>query len=185
MIISHYIHTKLGKTTEFRIEKASKKDLPEIIELFKKVASVTNPEWFSTTEEKIQTSILNPNNFPIIVKHQNKIVGFGVAIRTPNKIYPLCQDLYDVNCDLPKGNFAGLHNMFVDPDYRSLGLQKAIINTLCKEIGFYGIDSVIATVHPDNIFSANNFINAGFVIANDKPVDKFNSKRNYWIKIIV
>lgn len=185
MITSYYVYTKHGHSTEFSIEKTSEKDLPEIIELFKKVISTTNPEWFCTTKEKIQSSILNPNSFPIIVKHKGKIVGFGVAIRTPNQTYPLCQDLYNANCNIPKGNYAGIHNIFIDPDYRGLGLQKAIINTLCREIAFYNTDVVIATVHPDNIFSVNNFINTGFVMANNKPLDKYNSKRNYWIKIIV
>jgi L-amino acid N-acyltransferase YncA len=185
MIASYYACTKFGKTIEFNIEKTSEKDLPEIIELFKKVASTTEPEWFYTSKEKIQDSVLNPNSFPIIIKHEGKIVGFGVAIRTPNQIYPLCQDLYNANYNIPKGDYAGLHNIFVDPDYRGLGLQKAIINALCKEIAFCGTDIVIATVHPDNIFSVNNFVGTGFTMANNKPIDKFNSKRNYWIKIIV
>lgn len=75
-----------------------------------------------------------------------------------------------------------LDTVFVDPDYRGFGMQKVLINVLCSWSATLGKRHIAATVHPENRFSAKNFIESGFALITQSPIAKYDSQRNIFTK---
>jgi L-amino acid N-acyltransferase YncA len=182
---SYYFCDKNGKDREFIINDAKPEDLNEIVKVLRLVRESVYSEWFGTTDGHIAESVIDNEGFAIVVRHEGKIVGFGSAIAVGEKANALANDLVENNIEFPKGKNSELHHIFVHPGVRGYGLQRALINTLCNEAASRGSDIIFAVCHPENIYSVRNFDKCGFIRANDEPINKYNSKRDYWFKIIV
>ena len=63
----------------------------------------------------------------------------------------------------------------VHPDYRGLGLQKKLMQEAEAYAAGSGQRILLATVHPDNRYSLNNFIRQGYTV--EKQLPKYGSVR--------
>jgi ribosomal protein S18 acetylase RimI-like enzyme len=182
---TYYFHSKERKNLEFIINDARPEDLAEIVKVFRLVRESVYSEWFDTLESNIAKPVIDNEGFAVVVRHEGKIVGFGSAITTGKKANILANDLIKRDVKIPQGKNSELHDIFVHPGLRGYGLQRAIINTLCDEAASRGTDITFVAAHPENIYRICNFEKCGFIKANEEPIDKCKSKRDYWFKIIV
>jgi ribosomal protein S18 acetylase RimI-like enzyme len=182
---SYYAQNKKGKELEFIINDAKPEDFNEIVKNFRLIQDSVYPEWFHTSEGDIAKSVIDNEGFALVVRYDGKIVAFGSAATTGERANTLAEELTNYNIKIPKGKNAEIHDIFVHHGLRGYGLQKILIDVLCDEAASRGSDIVFVTVHPENIYSSRNFDKCGFIRANSEPLTKYNSKRDYWFKIIV
>lgn len=63
----------------------------------------------------------------------------------------------------------------VHPDYRGLGLQRALIQNAQRELSGSGEKILLCTVHPENRYSLENVQKQGYII--QKKLEKYGSVR--------
>ncbi len=153
-------------------------DIDEILALQDKVHSaMAKKEWFANTSRTELESAFERKYPAVAVESSKKTVAFAYLILSPDNSQSLCQ-YADFDIKPYFGNDCVLDTVFVDPDYVGYGIQSLLIDFLTNLAFENGKTSVWATVHPDNIFSSQNFIKCGFVKANSKPVEKHGGLRD-------
>lgn len=94
------------------------------------------------------------------VKHNDKIVAFGMLYCAADTDENLAKGLDDVSIDLHK--VANVKVIIVLPQYRGNGLQCYLINKLEEHAKKCGMKTLMATVSPLNNYSLDNFIACGY-----------------------
>lgn len=181
----YYCQNKDGKEQEFIVRSATQSDLIEILKLYKYILKDVYPEWFSSSEDMIAEAVMSKENEAIVVIHNNRIVAFGDVFCDEKFGNKLKDILLKKNIEIPNGRYCMIDDIFVHQGYRGFGLQKVLLNELCRSATDKGKDVALLTVHPNNYFSENNIDKAGFIKVNEKPLTTNKRKRNYWLKIVV
>ena len=57
-----------------------------------------------------------------------------------------------------------IDSIMIKQEYRGHHLQRQILKLLEKRARELNLDGLVTTVHPDNIYSKNNFVNSGYDI---------------------
>ncbi len=81
---------------------------------------------------------------------------------------------------LPNGNYMLVGSIMVKDKYRGYGLQSQMLEYANKRAQDLKMDGLVATVHPDNIYSLNNFLNEGYQILH--VLNIYGGIRNVMIK---
>lgn len=90
------------------------------------------------------------------MKHNDELIGLAV-----------------VTCDIPEvlkeynikdSNMMLIDSIMIKQEYRGHHLQRQILKLLEKRARELNLDGLVTTVHPDNIYSKNNFVNSGYDI---------------------
>lgn len=147
---------------EFIIEKASIKNLDEILSLFKTTIEKTCSKDYNESQIHAWTSSINNpkkwiqrinNQYFIIVKEANKIVGFG----------SIEEDYLDL--------------LFVHPDYLRKGIASLILKKLTSEIRKKGITTLrtFASKTAVGFFKSKHFkiIRENKIMINDVEIINF------------
>lgn len=176
---------KTEESRNLRIIRSSLNDRDAIIGLQNQIAtSMEHPEWYSSaTEDDIQTALKEPQNYACVqVCDDERLVAFAYIILNPSPEQDMNQDLKAHGLPYVEKDQCVLETVFVDPDYRGFGIQSTLIRILCSWAATLGKRQMIATVHPNNNYSADNFEKNGFSPATPKPISKYGSERNIFTK---
>lgn len=102
------------------------------------------------------------------VEDEGKIIAFVVLILDPlNAVL----EEYKLDSD----NIAVLDSIMVDEKYRGNKFQKQLEEYITKLAVKNKNKALVATVHPDNIYSLNNLLNDGYKIIN--KINIYNGQR--------
>lgn len=132
------------------IHVIDKNELDKLI-LFQKeiIDNMNNKEWFvPLTEEEFLTPIEGKDN-AYFFTYDNEIIGLLV----------LTCDIPDVleEYKLPKGDYMLIDSVMVKDEYRGYGLQREMLKFAYDRARMLNMDGLVATIHPDNLYSLNNF----------------------------
>lgn len=165
----------------FDILIVEKSDIKNILALQDSVVeSVNKKEWFvPSTRAELELAFSKPDEFIALkAECENKIIAFSYIILKPDESNDISFDiktLHNKNCCV-------YETVFVSPLYRGYGLQSKLISMLTDIAKEKGKEYIVATVHPDNIYSSANFIKNGYSKLNDTPLSKYGSVRDYYSK---
>ncbi len=165
----------------FIITVAQNSDIENILSLQKSVVeSINIKEWFvPSTKTELELAFSRPQEFVMLkVERENKLVAFSYIILNPDESNDISRDIED----LKNKNCCVYETVFVSPECRGCGLQRELISKLTDIAKQNGKDFIVATVHPDNIYSSSNFIKNGYKKLNDLPISKYGSVRDYYGK---
>ncbi len=139
----------LNKNIE--IITATEKDIELLLNFQNSIINeMPNKEFFKPlTKEEFLKPIKEKDNV-YILKHNNEIIGLFVA--TCN-----IDDLLE-EYKLKKDNYLLIDSIMIKKEYRGSKLQKQILKYLYNKAKEMNINYIVATVHPNNIYSLNNFI---------------------------
>lgn len=137
--------------TEDRVEEALKFQ-KEIID------AMDNKEYFCPlTKEEFLEPIKGRDNV-YFLKYNNKTIGLFVA-----------------TCDIPEvlteyqlknNNVLLIDSIMIREEFRGYGLQRQVLTYLYNRAKELKLDGLVATVHPDNIYSLNNLLYSNYKIIN-------------------
>lgn len=142
-----------------KVEIITNDRLDEVI-CFQKdiIDNMENKEFFCPlTKEEFLVAINGRDNV-YFLKFNDEVIGLFVAT---------C-DIDDVISEyqLDNNNVMLIDSIMISENYRGRGLQRKILNYLEIRAKELNVDSLVATVHPDNIYSLNNFLVEGYQIIN-------------------
>ena len=161
---------------DIRIHIIEKTELDKLL-LFQKniIDNMKYKEWFvPLTQEEFLTPIEGRDN-AFFLTYDNEIIGLLV----------LTCDIPDVleEYKLPKGTYMLIDSIMVKDEYRGHGLQRKMLQFAYKRAKKLKMDGLVATIHPDNLYSLNNFY-----VENYKLLHKLNihgGPRNIVIKNVI
>lgn len=161
----------IGKDIDIRIQK--KEDLNTILSFQKNIIdNMTNKEWFvPLTKEEFLTPI-DGNDNAYLLYNKEEIVG--LLVLTCN-IEDILKEYH-----LPKGNYMLIDCIMVKEKYRGHGLQREMLKFAYKRATNLHMDGLVATIHPDNKYSLDNFLEEGYKILHVSVVH--GGTRNIMIK---
>ena len=141
-----------------------------------KIASVNDMEVIFNFQDEVLKAMINREFF--VPLNYNEVLD---AINN-GKIYLLyfeceliglcvlnCKPKYDIISEYKLSdneNVGILDSVMIKREFRGSKLQKQIIEYIDKDIVDYGLKSVVATVHPDNVWSLNNLLDSNYEIIN-------------------
>ena len=181
----YYEFSRKDTQKALRIIRPAPTDQEAILTLQKRVVdSMAAPQWFfPSTETEIHAALTQPQKYlSVQICSGSQTVAFACIKLEPTPEEDVYLDLEAHGIPCPTSKRCLLDTVFVDPDYRGYGIQKTLIEILCSWAATLGKRHICATVHPENRFSANNFINSGFHLVTETPISKYNSQRNVFTK---
>lgn len=115
------------------------------------------------TDDEFLTSIRGRDNVYLFICN-NTIIGLLV----------ITCDIPDVLFDyeLPSDNYMLIDSIMVKEEYRGHSLQKQMLKFAYDRAKELKMDGLVATVHPENIYSLNNFIAEGYINLHTKKFMK-------------
>ena len=163
---------------DFNIENITlhvieKNELDKLL-LFQKsiIDKMKYKEWFvPLTEEEFLTPIEGRDN-AYFFTYNNEIIGLLV----------LSCDIPDVleEYRLPKGDYMLIDSVMVKDEYRGFGLQQQMLDFAYERAIKLGVDGLVASIHPDNRYSMDNFIKQKYELLHVLTIH--GGKRNVMIK---
>ena len=166
---------------EIKILRVDASDIENILALQRAVTeNIKIKEWFvPSTKAELELAFSHPEKFPALkVLYKNELIAFSYIILNPDESNDIARDLENENLQ----NCCVYETVFVSPLYRGNGLQSLLISKLTDIAKQNGKDFIVATVHPQNIFSSSNFIKNGYTKLNNAPLTKYGSVRDYYGK---
>ncbi len=152
-------------------------DIDKYIEFYNYVKdNMEHPEWLGDfTKEDFESMLLN--NSKIWLYYINDIIVCSMMFIPSKK-----RSLEKLEIELDYNIVAEYGPIMVNPEYIGNSLQYQMLKVLDE----YTIDNeykyAVTTIHPDNIYSINNFIKDDFKIVNQKEFKR--GKRNIYLKIL-
>lgn len=158
-------YKKIYGKGDFTLKKASKEDIDEIIKLKLDVyEKLENKDWYEVvgTTKEFLSELLDKGGLLLkaTLANSSRIVAFLMVKNKIKKDGSLSKLIKDINPD----ECAEMCNSAVLPEFRGNKLQRRLI-LMAEKIMLNehsNIKCSIATVHPDNVFSINSFINLGY-----------------------
>lgn len=142
-----------------KLVEATKNDINELLSFQDKIIKKMNNLWFMPlTYQEFEDAI----NFGKVyfMYSENDIAGLAVLNCYPKKEII---DEYLLDDTL---NVGILDSIMVEEKYRGSKLQLQIMNYLEEYAKNLKLKQIVATVHPDNNYSINNFLKANYQIIN-------------------
>jgi hypothetical protein len=131
----------------------------------------------SLSDEEIENAL--SKHLPFGLFENERLASFSLLILNPEGTADLSRDLVKFN---ETENNAVIDCMFTSPAYRGYEMQRFLISASIFAATRNKKERVFATVSPQNIFSANNFLKSGFqVVATQK---KYGFMRDYFMFVI-
>lgn len=113
-------------------------------------------EWFKPLKEEEFLTPLKDQGNDYIFTYKKEVIALLV----------LTCNIEDILKDykLPEGNYMLIDSIMVKENFRGYGLQRQMLKLAYKKAKEQKQDGLVATVHPDNIYSLNNFLKEGYQI---------------------
>lgn len=170
------------KEMQFDFRMAEAKDLPAIMKLMMEAkAEVPNPDWFETDDEEFAEKHISEEGFTILAEHEGKIAAL-MLVRIPGKHEDNLGEYLNLD-EEEMEKVAHLETAVVSAEFQGNRLQYRLFCMAEEMVQERNCRYLMATVHPDNIFSLNNMKKLGMECAAE--VEKYGGKRRYvmWRKI--
>lgn len=145
-----------------KLVKPQIKDLKKIINFQSNVIDDMERKDFFTplTKEEIVYPLEN-NGIVYILFDKDLMVGlFILTINPPQEIIEEYK-LYD-NTDV-----SIFDSIMIDKNYQGSGLQRQGMEIIYNEAKKLNVKKIVATVHPENIYSSRNFDSLGYKVINE------------------
>ena len=145
-----------------KLVKAQINDLKEIINFQSNIINEMERKDFFTplTKEEFVYPLEN-NGVVYMLFDKDLMIGlFILTINPPQEIIKEYK-LYD-NTDV-----AILDSVMIDKNYRGSGLQRQGMEIIYNAAKKLNVKKIVATVHPENIYSSRNFDNSGYKVINE------------------
>lgn len=168
----------------FKITVAQRSDIENILVLQNNIVENINiKEWFvPSTKSELELAFSRPQEFVMLkVEQENKLVAFSYIILNPDESNDISRDIKS----LQNKNCCVYETVFVSPECRGCGLQSELISRLTEIAKQNGKEFIVATVHPDNVYSSSNFIKNGYEKLTPTPLSKYGSVRDYYGKVLL
>lgn len=124
------------------------------------INKMEHKEFFTPlTEEEFLEPINGIGNVYMLFYHK-EMIGLFVLNASPSK-----EIISEYNLENPT-NIGIFDSIMIKEKYRGYGLQRQCISYLDKKAKKYNLKEIIATVHPDNKYSLNNFLKMKYQITN-------------------
>lgn len=150
---------KLVVNQNVEIKVLKEEDLEDILSFQQEIINeMEHKEWFvPLTEEEFLTPIRNKDNVYFLI-HDKEIIGLLV----------LTCDIPEVleEYKLPSDNYMLIDSVMVKKKYRGQKLQKQMLKFAFKRALEQKVEGLVATIHPDNVYSLNNFIDEDYICIN-------------------
>lgn len=160
----------------FIIRKANGLDLKRIMEIMNTVQnSIKQKEWFVPDNEEYVYRHLSHDGFIIVAEREDKICGFFL-VHIPGKGHENMG--YDIN--LPPNKLekvAHMDSVAILPEFRGNHLQSLLLKQAECILKSKGFTCFLATVHPENKYSLQNFLSSGYGVK--KTVKKYGGLIRY------
>ena len=142
-----------------KIEIVTEERLNEVLNFQKEIIDNMNRKDFfcPLTEEEFLTPMKKQDNV-YFLKYNTEIIGLFVATCNIPDVLKEYQ--------LKNNNVMLIDSIMIKEEYRGNKLQIKILNYLYNRAKELKLDGLVATIHPENIYSLNNFINDGYEIIN-------------------
>ena len=154
-------HSFTGNYSEmtYTVRSVTEADVDAILSLQACVKlNLPNPAFLCTAaREEIEDSIRN--DFCIGVFDGERIIAFSILV-----VNRPCEANLGQKLGFPPEECVTFEIVFVHPDCRGLGMQRFFIEEREKLARRLGAKRGFSTVAPDNFFSLNNILGAGFSI---------------------
>lgn len=149
-------------------------NVDEYIKYYEMIKStMTNPEWLGDFDKKSILSLISNGANIWMYFDEDIFVSSIMYIPGDSDMNTICS----LEENIPTCECGPL---FVNPDYRGLGLQKEMLNILED---YSECNYVITTVHPNNEYCINNFIGSDYEFV--KTCHFKRGPRNIYIKKIL
>lgn len=143
-----------------KISKLELSDLDSYISFESLVkSSMEHPEWLGDFSKDDYNFLLNNNSYIFVWTINNEIAASGMIMPSREQDLPKF-----FSSELNYKEVIDFGPQMVNPKYIGNGLQQNIINYLQHFSKNIGYKYALATVHPDNIYSKNNFFKTHFEI---------------------
>ena len=120
------------------------------------IGEMDNKEWFTPLNRQEFTTPIEGRDNVYFLKYNDELIGLVVATCD----VPETLKEYDLEDD----NMMLVDSIMIKKEFRGHHLQKQILELLEKRTRELGLDGLVATVHPDNIYSKNNFVDCGYSV---------------------
>lgn len=159
------------------LKYAEEKDLDAILDFQMNVINdMSRKEFFMPLTKEEFLYPINNNGRVALLYDNNIIIGLCVlTINPPSDII----DEYKLNDNI---GVAILDSVMIKQEYRGSKLQKQVMNIIEEEAKEKKVKAIVATIHPDNVYSLNNFIDTDYDIIN--KIFIHNGERLILYKII-
>ena len=143
-----------------KIEIAEKEMVDEALRFQKKIIdNMEKKNYFCPlTKEEFLTPILGRDNVYFLTV-KNKIIGLFVATCDIDNIL--------TDYQIENKNVLLIDSIMIKEEYRGNGFQRKILNFLFERAKELNVEGLIATVHPNNKYSLNNFLLEEYKIINE------------------
>lgn len=150
---------------DFILEKASKEDIDEIVKLKLDVyENLENKDWYEVagTTEKFLNELLDNGGLLLkaTITNSSRIVAFLMVKNKIKKDGDVLKSIKNINPD----ECVEMCNCAVLSEFRGNKLQQRLILMAERMMHteYSNVKYSVATVHPDNVFSINSFVNLGY-----------------------
>lgn len=143
---------------EITVEKLNINDLDYYIDFEKQVKdNMNHSEWLGNFDKMVYEDLLNNGSMIYIWIYKDELIASGMLIPARQK------DLDKFfSSDLDYKEVIDFGPEMVNPKYIGNGLQNIVINYLEKISKELNYKYAITTIHPENIYSINNFLKNNF-----------------------
>ncbi len=145
------------KGIELQIRKLNFSHLQAMMDLQESVVgNMPNKDWLHTMDRNEYIMCLH-KNLTLGVFCQDKLVSVVVLVTQAN----LPKTIKNI-INTTGANTAVFDYIVVHREYTGNGLHQYFLQYLIEKMPEFGIEDIVATVHKDNKYSMNNFINNGY-----------------------
>lgn len=143
------------------IKKASINDLDKILKFQKNIIdAMPNKEFFTPLTEHEFVYPIENNGLVYLLYYDNTLIGlFVLTINPEDDIL----DEYQLDNSLDVAIF---DSVMIDDKYRGNGLQLQGMKLINKGAAKLGVKRIVATIHPNNRYSLDNFLKDEYKIIN-------------------
>lgn len=145
------------------IEQAESRDIPEIMEVMTTGLTTTkNKDWYVTDDITFVERHIAAEGYILKCMAEHKIAGF-LIVRHPQQAEDNLGRCLPEWTEELLDKVAHMESAAVLPRYRGQGIQKKLLLAAEEAEKQRGTVYLMATVHPDNIYSRKNLEQSGYV----------------------
>ena len=163
---------------QIKIRMAKETDAENIIRVMEKVShNMPHADWFVAGGREYIESHIEEDGFiylaeAFLAEDAPEVAGFFVVDFPGDSEHNLGLDIGFTSEQCRR--VVHMDTAVVAEGWRGLGLQAKLMDACEKELSHRGWEYLLATIHPDNIYSLNNALNGGYQVMATK--EKYGGK---------
>ena len=157
-----------GQEEVFMIRRCTEADLVDVMELQYKIKkNLPDPGLYAVLEEEgVRESLREDYCFAAYCG--DRLAGFTMMVA--NRVSPRNYGAYLGYPEERQKQCVTMELTIVDDDFRGYGLQKSFVRLREEEARRAGATEALVSIAPDNKYSLENLMNAGYEIIDTRPL---------------